>query len=130
MAHEASQTSHTWIVSDDRSEIVAVLHYGHRSEFQHANGLVVVAVPRLAKQHRPTGICLDCKRNDDEEGAKQNKASDYSGDVECSFNCSVERSKGGLEDPHRHHVAELSDPRHGHEIDSFNRDDVNVNWQL
>ena len=64
------------------------------------------------------------------ERAKQNKASDCSGDVECSLYCSVERSKGRLEDPHRHHVAELSDPRHGHQIDRSNRDDVNVNWQV
>src|ERR1700737_2838274 len=49
MAQEVSQTGHTWIMSDDRLEIVAILHHRHRSEFQHANGLVVVAVPCLAK---------------------------------------------------------------------------------
>src|ERR1700730_16947801 len=80
-AQDASQTGHTWIVPDDWFEIVTILHHGHRSEFQHANGLVVVAVPRLAKKHRPTGIELDCERNDDEEGANHNKSSDCSGDV-------------------------------------------------
>src|SRR5271166_5052169 len=49
VAQEASQTGHTWILSGGCSEIVAILHHGHRAEFQHANGLVVVAVPRLTK---------------------------------------------------------------------------------
>ncbi len=49
MAQDASQARNTWIVSDDWSEIVTLLHHCHRPEFQHANGLVVVTVPRLAK---------------------------------------------------------------------------------
>src|SRR5438552_3492942 len=106
VAQEPSQTGHTWIVSGDLSEIVTLLHHGHRSEFQHTNGLVVVAVPRLAKKHRPTGIELDGERSDDEDGASQNETSDCSGDVERSLDSSVEWSKGGLEDTHRHHVAE------------------------
>ena len=39
-------------------------------------------------------------------------------------------SERTLEDPHRHHVAELGDPRHGHKIDGAHRDDVNVGRQL
>src|SRR5256885_1975782 len=98
MAQEPPQTGHTWIVSGDWYEIVALLHHGHRSEFQHANGLVVVAVPRLEKKHRPTGIELDGERNDDEQGAGQSEASDCCGDVERSLDRSVEWSKGGLEE--------------------------------
>src|SRR5229473_390104 len=60
-AQDAAQTRYTWIVSDDLPEIVTIFHHGHRSEFEYANGFVVVAVPRLAKKHRPTGIELDCK---------------------------------------------------------------------
>ena len=64
------------------------------------------------------------------KGANQNKTSDCGGDVECSLGCSVERSEGDWKIRIVSHVAELSDPRHGHQFDGSNRDDVNVNWQV
>jgi hypothetical protein len=115
-------------VSDDWSEVIAILNHGHGPEFQHANGLVVVAVPCLAKTPAQ-GIELDCDATMTKR-VNHNKPGDCSGDTSNIALRSVERSKGRLEDPHRHHVAELRDPRHGHEIDSSNRDDVNVNWKL
>ena len=130
MAQEASHAGHSWIVSDDRFEIIALLRHGHRSEFKDANGLVVVAVPCLAKQHRTARIELDSERDDNEKGADQNKADDCGGNIECSLDRPVERREGTLTDPHRHHVSELSDPRHGHEIDGAIRDDVNVNREI
>src|SRR4051794_18473625 len=49
-AQKAAQTRYTLIVSDYRPEIVAIFHDLHRSKFEYPNGLVVVAMPRLAKK--------------------------------------------------------------------------------